>query len=156
MVYEQREASFVQTGTNTSSEEAPDAGTPKGANNKQKRSRCAGITAKPKCENILDKLDQMWGEMNAEITGAKEIIAVNTKAFDEASAFHNGMYIEFGKQKVIKEELCRDLRKKFTECYKKLKDLEREWCGLIKIRQQVYNKVVNPDKKKPELIIQDC
>jgi len=175
------QSSFVQTGTDSTSMEAPDAGTPNKASNNQKRKRCSGITAKPKCENILDKLDQMWGEMNdalakatkelnvwdkkcereiaeinAEITGAKDIIAVNTKAFDEASAFHNGMFIEFGKQKVIKEELCRDLRKKFTECYKKLKDLEREWCGLIKIRQQVYNKVVNPDKKKPELIIQDC
>jgi hypothetical protein len=57
---------------------------------------------------------------------------------------------------MFKRELCKELRKKFKECYDKCKELEREMCGLLKIRQAVYNKIKNPDGKKPQLMIQDC
>merc|ERR1719486_1837197 len=169
--------SFVQV----SSVAAPDAGTDNSASNDAQRERCSGVAAKPRCQNILDKLGQMQGELidalaiatenlqkhdteckieidgiNAEIQACRDIIATQTEQFDRTSAFHNGMAIEHGRESMFKRELCKELRDKFKECYKKLKDLEREMCGLIKIRQAVYNKIKNPDGKKPQLMINDC
>merc|ERR1719160_1495672 len=151
------------------------------ASNDKQRQLCNGVGAKPKCEKILEQLSGMQGEMidaldkatkelnehdewceaeiegiNLEINNAKEIIAARTEQFDKASAFHNGMLIEHGKELAFKLALCKELREVFKECYDWLKDKEREWCSLIKIRQAVYNKVKNPDKSKPELLIEDC
>merc|ERR1719160_2203948 len=167
--------SFVQI---QSSKQEPSAN--KASNDKQ-RQLCNGVGAKPKCEKILEQLSGMQGEMIdaldkatkelnehdewceaeigaivAEINNAKEIIAARTEQFDKASAFHNGMLIEHGKELAFKLALCKELREVFKECYEWLKDKEREWCSLIKIRQAVYNKVKNPDKSKPELLIEDC
>merc|ERR1719235_1450130 len=167
--------SFVQI---QSSKQEPSAN--KASNDKQ-RQLCNGVGAKPKCEKILEQLSGMQGEMidaldkatkelnehdewceaeiealNMEINNAKEIIAARTEQFDKASAFHNGMLIEHGKELAFKLALCKELREVFKECYDWLKDKERELCSLIKIRQSVYNKVKNPDKSKPELIIEDC
>merc|ERR1719161_1108123 len=169
--------SFIQT----KSLAAPSAGTDNTASNDAQRERCSGVAAKPRCQNILDKLGQMQGEifdalniatknlqahdthceieigqLNAEIQASRDIIATQTEQFDRTSAFHNGMMIDYGHETVIKRDLCKELREKFAECYKKLKELEREMCGLIKIRQAVYNKIKNPDGKKPQLMIQDC
>merc|ERR1719235_36164 len=94
--------------------------------------------------------------INTEIETARNIIAVETEQFEKASAFHNGMAIEHGKESAFKRELCKELRKTFKACYDKLKELERAMCGMLKIRQAVYNKIKNPDKSKPEMIIQDC
>merc|ERR1719160_2332673 len=151
------------------------------ASNDKQRQLCNGVGAKPKCEKILEQLSGMQGEMidaldkatkelnehdewceaeiealNSEINNAKEIIAARTEQFDKASAFHNGMLIEHGRELQIKTDLCKELREVFAQCYAYLKDKEREWCSLIKIRQAVYNKVKNPDKSKPELLIEDC
>jgi hypothetical protein len=164
-----------------SSRAAPSAGTDNSASNDAQRERCSGVAAKPRCTNILDKLGQMQGELfdalniatqnlqkhdtecemdiaaiNAEIATARNVIATQTEQFDKASAFHNGMAIEHGHESAFKRELCKELRKKFKECYDKCKELEREMCGLLKIRQAVYNKIKNPDGKKPQLMIQDC
>merc|ERR1719460_3052820 len=95
-------------------------------------------------------------QLNSEIQTCRDIIATQTEQFDRTSAFHNGMYIEHGHQTTLKHELCKELRAKFKECYEKLKELEGEMCGLLKIRQAVYNKIKNPDGKKPQLLIQDC
>merc|ERR1719316_549700 len=160
---------------------APNAGTSNAAANDDLRERCSNIAAKPRCANILDKLDgmqgELWnalqvatknlqkhdtqcetdiGEINAEIATCRNIIATQTEQFDKTSAFHNGMAIEHGQETVFKRELCKELRKKFTECYEKCKLLEREMCALLKIRQAVYNKVKNPDGSKPQLMIEDC
>jgi hypothetical protein len=160
---------------------APDVGTSNKPNNDDKRERCAGVAGKPNCRKLLDKLAvmrgeildrldeatktlQKWdakceleiGQINAEITTARGIISVQTTELQKATAFHNGLAIEHGQQMVIKEELCENLREKYTECYKELKAMEREMCGLLVIRQAVYNRVKNPDKAKPEMIIQDC
>merc|ERR1719324_487018 len=151
------------------------------AKNSEVRERCNGVGAKPKCEKILEQLSGMQGEMIdaldkataelnehdewceaeigaivAEINNAKDIITARTEQFDKASAFHNGMLIEHGRELQIKTDLCKELREVFKECYAYLKDKEREMCGLMKIRQQVYNKVKNPDGKKPQLLIEDC
>jgi len=151
------------------------------ASNDAQRERCSSVGAKPRCEKILDQLANLQGEMidalevatreltehdeaceevisgiNMEITNAKEIVAARTEQFDKAAAFHNGMMIEHGHELKIKIALCKELREVFKECYDKLKDLEREVCGLMKIRQAVYNKVKNPDGKKPQLLIEDC
>jgi hypothetical protein len=156
-------------------------GTSNKPKNNDQRERCSGVAAKPNCRKILDKLAVMRGEIldrlevatkalqkwdakcemeiaqiNAEIATARGIISVQTVELQKATAFHNGLAIEHGQQLVIKEELCEDLRIKYTECYKQLKEMEREMCGLLVIRQAVYNRVKNPDKKKPEMIIQDC
>merc|ERR1719428_54016 len=156
-------------------------GTPNKPNRERSRDRCNGVAAKPNCRKILDKLAVMKGEIldrlevatkalqkwdakceaeinqiNAEIATARGIITVQTTELQKATAFHNGLAIEHGQQLVIKTELCEDLRIKYTECYKELKEMQREMCGLLVIRQAVYNRVKNPDKKKPEMIIQDC
>merc|ERR1719265_860494 len=172
--------SFIQANDKLE-RQAPDVGTSNTANNDDKRERCSGVAAKPNCRKILDKLAVMRGEIldrlqiatenlqkhdakcekeiaeiNAEITTARGIISVQTVELQKATAFHNGLAIEHGQQLVIKEELCEDLREKYTECYKQLKEMEREMCGLLVIRQAVYNRVKNPDKKKPEMMIDDC
>merc|ERR1719160_123364 len=159
---------------------SPEAASNKASNN-EVRERCSGVGAKPKCEKILEQLSGMQGEMidaldkatkelnehdewceaeiealNSEINNAKEIIAARTEQFDKASAFHNGMLIEHGRELQIKTDLCKELREVFAQCYAYLKDKEREMCGLMKIRQSVYNKVKNPDGKKPQLLIEDC
>merc|ERR1719160_1320985 len=170
--------SFVQV---DSSVAPPAAGTSNKASNDEQRERCSSIARKPRCEKLLDKLGQMQGEiitalniatdnlmrhdreceieiaqLNSEIQTCRDIIATQTEQFDRTSAFHNGMYIEHGHQAALKHELCKELRAKFKECYQKLKELEGEMCGLLKIRQAVYNKIKNPDGKKPQLLIQDC
>merc|ERR1719160_398360 len=161
-----------------SSKQEPSAN--KASNDKQ-RQLCNGVGAKPKCEKILEQLSGMQGEMIdaldkatkelnehdewceaeigaivSEINNAKEIIAARTEQFDKASAFHNGMSIEHGRELQIKTDLCKELREVFAQCYAYLKDKEREMCGLMKIRQSVYNKVKNPDSSKPQLLIEDC
>jgi len=171
----QKGESFVQL---HSSKQEPSANK---ASNDAMRERCSGVGAKPKCEKILEQLSGMQGEaidaldlatkelnehdewceaeiggINDEINNAKEIIAARTEQFDKASAFHNGMLIEHGNELQIKLDLCKELREVFAQCYAYLKDKEREMCGLMKIRQSVYNKVKNPDGKKPQLLIEDC
>merc|ERR1719389_158732 len=170
--------SFVQV---NSSVAPPAAGTSNKASNDEQRERCSSIAAKPRCEKLLDKLGQMQGEiitalniatdnlmrhdreceieiaqLNSEIQTCRDIIATQTEQFDRTSAFHNGMAIEHNSETMIKRELCKELRAKYKECYDKCKELEREMCGLLKIRQAVYNKIKNPDGKKPQLMIQDC
>ena len=55
----------------------------------------------------------------------------------------------------IKHQVCKELREKYTECYKDLTALELEICGPLKIRQSVYNRVKAPDLKPgdPQIII---
>merc|ERR1719161_2025388 len=132
--------SFVQLNSSA----APSAGTDNSASNDAQRERCSGVAAKPRCENILDKLGQMQGELfdalniatanlqkhdteceieiaaiNAEIQTCRNIIATQTEQFDRTSAFHNGMAIEHNHESMFKRELCKELRKKFKECYDK-------------------------------------
>jgi hypothetical protein len=178
---EELEESFIQAGDELQLVQAPEAGTSNTPKNNDMRERCTGVAAKPNCRKILDKLSQMKGEIldrlqiatetlqkwdkkceieindiNVEIAQSREIISMQTVELQKATAFHNGLAIEHGHQLVIKSDLCEDLREKYTECYKELKEFEREMCGLLVIRQAVYNRVKNPDKKKPEMIIQDC
>merc|ERR1719375_2531158 len=177
--------SFVQIGDKLerqpAGKEGPDMGTPNKPSGDAQRERCNGVAAKPNCRKILDKLAVMKGEIldrlevatkalqkwdakceaeinqiNSEIATARGIITVQTTELQKATAFHNGLAIEHGHQMMIKMELCDDLREKYTECYKELKEMQREMCGLLVIRQAVYNRVKNPDKKKPEMIIEDC
>merc|ERR1719473_2409209 len=178
--------SFVQLGEQHKQlvkqpKDGPTVGAPEKPSTDDQRERCAGVAAKPNCRKILDKLAVMKGEItdrlevatkalqkwdakceaeigaiNAEIAVARGIISTQTTELQKATAFHNGLAIEHGQQLKIKEELCEDLREKYTECYKTLKEMEREMCGLLVIRQAVYNRVKNPDKTKPEMIIQDC
>jgi len=178
--------SFVQIGEQhrqlvKQPKEGPTVGSPKKPSSDDQRERCNGVAAKPNCRKILDKLAVMRGEIldrlevatkalqkwdakceaeigaiNAEIAVARGIISTQTTELQKATAFHNGLAIEHGEQMRIKEELCEDLRIKYTECYKQLKEMEREMCGLLVIRQAVYNRVKNPDKKKAEMMIQDC
>merc|ERR1719159_1678813 len=173
--------SLIQAGEGQPIKEGPEMGTSEAVDAKSMRERCNGVAAKPNCRKILDKLAVMKGEIldrlevatkalqkwdakcemeiaqiNAEIATARGIITVQTTELQKATAFHNGLSIEHGEQLLIKEQLCEDLRVKYTECYKELKEMEREMCGLLVIRQAVYNRVKNPDKKKPEMMIQDC
>jgi len=160
--------------------DAPSAGTSNRASNDAQRERCS-IAGPPECSKLMDKLGQMQSqlydalnkaiyelqkhdtqcendkaELNKEIQTARDIIATNTAEYDKASAFHNGMLIEHGQEAAFKRQLCKELRDKFKACYKKLKELERQMCGMLKIRQAVYNKIKNPDGAKPQLLISDC
>jgi len=176
--------SFVQIGEHhqlKQPKKGPTVGAPSKPSTDDQRERCNGVAAKPNCRKILDKLAVMKGEItdrlevatkalqkwdakceaeiseiNTEISVARGIISTQTTELQKATAFHNGLAIEHGEQLRIKEELCEDLRIKYTECYKQLKEMEREMCGLLVIRQAVYNRVKNPDKAKPDMMIQDC
>merc|ERR1719316_2057387 len=153
---QQESGSLVQMNKSAA---VPDAGTDNSASNDAQRERCSGVAAKPRCQNILDKLGQMQGELidalaiatenlqkhdtecrieiegiNAEIQACRDIIATQTEQFDRTSAFHNGMAIEHNQESTLKRELCKEIRKKYKECYNKCKDLEREMCGILKIR----------------------
>jgi len=168
--------SFVQI----DSHKQPTGSTNK-ASNDAMRERCSGVGSKPNCIKLLEQLNQLKGEMtdavdkatkelnehdewceeeiegiNGEINNAKDIVAARTEQFDKASAFHNGMLIEHGHEMAFKNQLCKELREVFKECYDYLKEKERNMCGLMKIRQSVYNKVKNPDSSKPQLLIDDC
>merc|ERR1719201_2811747 len=148
--------SFVQIGEQhrqlvKQPKEGPTVGAPKKPSSEAQRERCNGVAAKPNCRKILDKLAvmkgeildrlevatkalQKWdakceaeiGEINTEISVARGIITVQTTELQKATAFHNGLSIEHGEQLLIKEQLCEDLRVKYTECYKQLKEMERE------------------------------
>jgi len=162
-------------------EDPPEAGTSDDPPVKDMRERCSGVAGKPNCRKLLDKLDQMRGEildrldiavkalqkhnaecaaeiaaLNMELKSARDMVVTATTEMQKATAFHNGLSIQHGEELVFKGELCDELRKKYTECYDELKAFEREMCGLLKIRQAVYNKAKNPDGKKEQLIIQDC
>jgi len=172
--------SFVQTHSQLQ-REGPNSGTSNKPKNNDKRERCSGVAGKPNCRKILDKLAVMRGEVldrleiatkdlqqwdawcattiagiNAEIKTARGIITVETTELQKATAFHGGLSIQHGQHLAIKLELCDELRKKYKECYTELKEMEREMCGYLVIRQAVYNRVKNPDTKKPQMIIQDC
>merc|ERR1719161_764399 len=106
LMQEQNKA-FVQL--NASDFASPSAGTSNSASNDAQRERCSGVAAKPRCENILDKLGQMQGELfdalnvatknlqkhdtecsieigiiNGDIQASKDIIAQYTEQFDKA------------------------------------------------------------------------
>jgi len=172
--------SFVQMHSQLQ-REGPNSGTSNKPKNNDKRERCSGVAGKPNCRKILDKLAVMRvevmdrlqvatkdlqehdaacakekAEINGEIETARGIITVNTEQLQKATAFHGGLAIQHGQKLKFKGELCDELREKYKECYKELKEMEREMCGLLVIRQAVYNRVKNPDNKKAQMMIQDC
>jgi len=137
----------------------------------------------PNCPKLLDKIDQIRGEIIDQLTQkTKELEAHNTYCkgitdglnteiqilinqltvwnveLAKATGQLGGLQISQREYMAIKHQVCKELREKYTECYKDLTALELEICGLLKIRQSVYNRVKAPDLKPgdPQIIIQDC
>jgi hypothetical protein len=119
---------FIQTHVHGSQpiKEGPDMGTSDKPSMGDSRERCNGVTAKPNCRKILDKLGVMKGEildrlevatkalqkwdakcemeiaqLNGEIGAARSIITIQTTELQKATAFHNGLSIEHGHQMMI-------------------------------------------------------
>merc|ERR1719272_779030 len=177
------QSSFIQTGDKLQVQGDPSATSSTGnkADESSKRKRCAGVTAKPNCKKLLDKIGQMKGEItdalqvktqeleahntqcdldtaqfNLELSNFRNSLVVSNTEMAKSNAFMSQLSIEKKREMAIKHQLCKELKEKYTECYKDLKELERELCGLIKIRQAVYKRVMNTDGTKPEVLIQDC
>jgi len=163
-------------------ESPPPAPTKNKAGEATRSKRCP-IGIKPNCPVLLDKLDLMKGEvvealtiatgelnkhnaeckrvsddLNDEITTLKSQVTMNNVEIAKATARISSLQIDQTREQQIKRELCQELREKYHECYSDMVALEEEMCGLIKIRQIVYNKVKNPDMKPggEQIIIQDC
>merc|ERR1719388_158890 len=160
----------------------PSAPTKNKAGEKSRGRKCpAG--AKPNCPPLLDKMAKMKGELldllniktkeleahntecdrisaelNGEITTAITQLGIWNVELAKATATLSSLPIEQNRQQKIKHELCNELREKYKECYTELKELQQETCGLIKIRQAVYNRVKTPAFKPgdPQMMIVDC
>jgi len=103
------------------------------------------------CKQISDGL-------NGEITNFLNQLTIWNTELARATGWLGSLQISQREHQLIKHDLCEELREKYTECYKDLKALEREICGLMKIRQAVYNRVKAPSLKAgdPQIVIQDC
>merc|ERR1719265_1304757 len=169
------QTSLLQTGA------APDVATRNKAPLRDQAERCKNVGGKPDCAAVLDKLDQMDGEiterlndakveltdhnaeckriideLNLEIKTSLEIKGAHEVEEEKAAAFHSSLSIEHGNEMVIKHDICEDMRKTYTECFKQLTELRRQMCGLLRIRNAVYRAEMNADGSKPEVIIEDC
>jgi len=147
------------------------------------RGKKCPIGTPPNCPTFLDKLDQMRGEildaleiktaelnkhnnwcdeisreLNAEINVLKQALVVANVKLNKAAADLSSLQIDQARETQTKHELCEELRAKYTECYADLKMLERELCGILKIRQAVYNRVKQPAMKPGDatIMIEDC
>merc|ERR1719428_320630 len=160
----------------------PTAPTKNTASTKYRNRKCP-INAKPNCPVLLDKIDMMEGEildalalktaeldkhntyckmiadgLNSEIQNAQNQLAVWNVELAKATAQLSGLLIAQSREEKVKHELCQELRKKYQECYTELMQLFIEICGLLKVRQAVYNRVKAPNMKPgdPQMMIVDC
>merc|ERR1719163_2076073 len=103
------------------------------------------------CKRVSD-------ELNGEITLAITQLGVWNTELAKATGTLSALLISQNREQKIKHELCNELRAKYKECYQDLKALQQEACGLIRIRQAVYNRVKNANFKPgdPQTLIQDC
>jgi len=103
------------------------------------------------CKGITDGL-------NEEITTLLNQLVVWNTELARATGWLGSLQISQREYQMIKHQVCKELREKYTECYKDLMSLEMEGCGLLQIRQSVYNRVKAPDMKPgdPQIMIQDC
>merc|ERR1719159_772731 len=104
-----------------------------------------------KCKMIAD-------DFNFQITTMLNQLTVWNVELAKATGALGALQISQREHLAIKHELCKELREKYTECYTDLMALLKEICGLLKIRQAVYNRVKVPNLKPgdPQIMIQDC
>merc|ERR1719159_1318985 len=104
-----------------------------------------------KCKMIAD-------DFNFQITTMLNQLTVWNVELAKATGALGALQISQREYQQIKHELCEELRKKYTECYTDLMMLLKEMCGLLKVRQAVYNRVKVPNLKPgdPQIMIQDC
>merc|ERR1719161_2996467 len=176
------EGAFVQTDTKLKRLHQPEAPTKNKAGEKYRSAKCP-VNSKPNCPILLDKLDTMKGQILQDLyIKTAELEAHNTKCkmisddlnfqiqnmlnqltvwnveLAKATGQLGALQISQREYQKIKHELCEELREKYTECYTDLMMLLKEMCGLLKIRQAVYNlvKVSILNKGHPQIMIQDC
>merc|ERR1719159_2411077 len=104
-----------------------------------------------KCKMIAD-------DFNFQITTMLNQLTVWNVELAKATGALGALQISQREHLAIKHELCKELREKYTECYTDLMALLKEICGLLTIRQAVYNRVKVPKYKAgdPQMLIQDC
>merc|ERR1719453_2553726 len=85
--------------------------------------------------------DRISDQLNGEITLAITQLGVWNTELAKATGTLSALLISQNREQKIKHELCNELREKYKECYKDLKGLQQEACGLIRIRQAVYNRI---------------
>merc|ERR1719409_1771831 len=136
------------------------------------------LGTKPNCAPLMEKLGRMAAEIKealdklnderaaivaecnrvtanfrADISLAEQTISRFTSKMTEDTALlqqtmHNGI-----EKEVERREVCSEMRVEYAKCYKEIKALEEEICGIIVIRYATHQKMV-PKVKDP--IFQDC
>merc|ERR1719316_2574285 len=177
------EGAFVQTETKLKRlHQVPEAPTKNKAGAQYRSEKCP-VNSKPNCPVLLDKLDTMKGQilqdlyiktseleehnteckkvsddLNLQISTMLNQLTVWNVELAKATGQLGALQISQREYQQVKHELCNELREKYKECYAELKELQNEICGLLKIRQAVYNRVKVPNLKPgdPQIMIQDC
>merc|ERR1719421_313496 len=144
---------------------------------KAQKSMCP-LGTKPNCAPLLEKLGQMQGEIKdaldklmdhlaavtlecntieanfrSDIANAEHLVSQFTsKMTEDTGLLQNSMY-EGVQKEVERHEVCSEMRTEYGKCYKTIKALEQELCGIIIIRFATHQKMV-PEIKEPDF--QDC
>jgi len=144
---------------------------------KAQKSMCP-LGTKPNCAPLLEKLGQMQGEIKdaldklmdhlaavtlecntieanfrSDIANAEHLVSQFTaKMTQDTALLQNSMY-EGVQKEAERHEVCSEMRIEYSKCYKTIKMLEEELCGIIIIRFATHQKMV-PEIKEPDF--QDC
>jgi hypothetical protein len=97
------------------------------------------------CERVLD-------EMKMEIRETRNALHTANTRFSETSAYLAGLGLQRNMQTRERHDLCKAIRDKYTSCHKDYEALEKQLCTLIKVRQNLYEKLGGTQKG----IIRDC
>merc|ERR1719331_439504 len=80
------------------------------------------------------------------------IAQFTAKLAEDTALLQNTMY-EGVQKEGERHEICNEMRVEYAKCYKQIKALEEELCGIITIRYATHQKMV-PAVKDP--VYQDC
>merc|ERR1719440_761504 len=144
---------------------------------KAQKSMCP-LGTKPNCAPLMEKLGRMAAEIKealdklnderaaivaecnritaafrADISLAEQTISRFTAKMTEDTALLQQTMYEGIQKETERREICSEMRIEYAKCYKQIKALEEELCGIIVIRYATHQKMV-PTTKDP--LYQDC
>merc|ERR1719409_694221 len=144
---------------------------------KAQKSMCP-VGTKPNCAPLMEKLGRMAAEIKealdklmdqraalvaecnritaafrADIALAEQTISRFTAKMTEDTALLQQTMYEGIQKESERREVCAEMRIEYAKCYKQIKALEEELCGIIVIRYATHQKMV-PAIKDP--VFQDC
>merc|ERR1719399_735985 len=59
----------------------------------------------------------------------------------EATAEKQAKQADGVQKETERHEICQDMRDKYEECHKEIRDLEDQLCGIFKVRQSTYQQM---------------